>query len=201
MTLADYLGEYSPYAISALLAIPSFAFAWHVLVARRSYADEPPLEAGWIPWLGAGLQMRQMEKFALANYRKHGLTFAAYAAGQRFVFSEDLAVHRSVVSSKNFGANQLMVRKRCLPFVSCLVDVEIYQVDIQMRFLGAERPTTAEEEAACVPVLHTQLTGKPLAHLRTAFLEQLITAIDGFKDLGVVDLIPLMRETIFKCTL
>ncbi|KAJ7832622.1 cytochrome P450 [Mycena leptocephala] len=182
MTLADYLGEYSPYAVSALLAIPSFAFAWHILVTRRSYADEPPLEAGWIPWLGAGLQMRKMEKFALANYKKHGLTFAAYAAGQRFVFSEDLAVHRSVVSSKNFGINQLMV-------------------EIQKRFLGAERPTTAEEEAACVRVLHTQLAGRPLAHLRGAFLEHLITTIDGFKDLGVVDLIPLMRETIFKCTL
>ncbi|KAJ7907475.1 cytochrome P450 [Mycena leptocephala] len=152
MTLADYLGEYSPYAVSALLAIPSFAFAWHIL------------------------------KFALANYKKHGLTFAAYAAGQRFVFSEDLAVHRSVVSSKNFGINQLMV-------------------EIQKRFLGAERPTTAEEEAACVRVLHTQLAGRPLAHLRGAFLEHLITTIDGFKDLGVVDLIPLMRETIFKCTL
>jgi hypothetical protein len=201
MTLADYLGEYSPYAVSALLAIPSFAFAWHILVTRRSYADEPPLEAGWIPWLGAGLQMRKMEKFALANYKKHGLTFAAYAAGQRFVFSEDLAVHRSVVSSKNFGINQLMVRKRACLFGSCLVDREIYQVEIQKRFLGAERPTTAEEEAACVRVLHTQLAGRPLAHLRGAFLEHLITTIDGFKDLGVVDLIPLMRETIFKCTL
>lgn len=52
-----------------------------------------------------------------------------------------------------------------------------------------------------MPVLHTQLTGKPLAHLRTAFLEHLITTIDGFKDRGVVDLIPLMRETIFTCTL
>ncbi len=50
-------------------------------------------------------------------------------------------------------------------------------------------------------VLHTQLAGRPLAHLRTGFLEHLITTIDGFKDLGVVDLIPLMRETIFKCTL
>jgi hypothetical protein len=145
--------------------------------------------------------MRKMEKFALANYKKHGLTFAAYAAGQRFVFSEDLAVHRSVVSSKNFGINQLMVRKRACLFGSCLVDRDIYQVEIQKRFLGAERPTTAEEEAACVRVLHTQLAGRPLAHLRGAFLEHLITTIDGFKDLGVVDLIPLMRETIFKCTL
>lgn len=121
MTLADDLREYSPYAVSVLLAIPSFAFAWHVLVTRRSYADEPPLEAGWIPWLGAGLQMRKMEKFALTNYKKHGLTFAAYAAGQRFVFSEDLAVHRSVVSSKDFGANQIMVRKRACLSVSCLL--------------------------------------------------------------------------------
>jgi hypothetical protein len=32
-------------------------------------------------------------------------------------------------------------------------------------------------------------------------MEHLITTIDGFKDCGVVDLIPLMRETIFKCTL
>ncbi|KAF8156354.1 cytochrome P450 [Mycena galopus ATCC 62051] len=146
------------------------------------YLDEPPLEAGWIPWLGAGLQMRKMEEFAVAGYKKHGHTFAAYAAGQRFVFSEDLAVHRSVVTSKDFGHNELMVQ-------------------IQQRFLGAERPTTAEEEAACVRVLHTQLAGKPLAHLRTAFLEHLITAIDGYKDLGVVDLMPLLRETIFTCTL
>ncbi|KAF8194050.1 cytochrome P450 [Mycena galopus ATCC 62051] len=146
------------------------------------YLDEPPLEAGWIPWLGAGLQMRKMEEFAVAGYKKHGHTFAAYAAGQRFVFSEDLAVHRSVVTSKDFGHNELMVQ-------------------IQQRFLGAERPTTAEEEAACVRVLHTQLAGRPLAHLRTAFLEHLITAIDGYKDLGVVDLMPLLRETIFTCTL
>jgi hypothetical protein len=122
MAFADNLHEYSPYAISALLAIPSLAFAWHVLITRRSYADEPGLEAGWIPWLGAGLQMRKMEKFALTGYKKHGLTFAAYAAGQRFIFSEDLAIHRSVVSSKHFGANQIMVRRRTYLSVSCLVD-------------------------------------------------------------------------------
>jgi hypothetical protein len=52
-----------------------------------------------------------------------------------------------------------------------------------------------------VRVLHTQLAGRPLAHLRSGFLEQLIPTIDSFKDLGVVDLIPLMRETIFTCTL
>jgi hypothetical protein len=121
MTLADGFREYSPYAVSALLAIPSFAFAWHVLVTRRSYEDEPPLEAGWIPWLGAGLQMRKMEKFALANYKKHGHTFAAYAAGQRFIFSEDLAIHKSVVSNKDFGANQIMVRKRACFFVFVLL--------------------------------------------------------------------------------
>ncbi|KAJ7815963.1 cytochrome P450 [Mycena olivaceomarginata] len=171
MTLADGFREYSPYAVSALLAIPSFAFAWHVLVTRRSYEDEPPLEAGWIPWLGAGLQMRKMEKFALANYKKHGHTFAAYAAGQRFIFSEDLAIHKSVVSNKDFGANQIMV-------------------EVQKRFLRAERATTAEEEAAY-----------PSRTCAPGFLEQLIPTIDSFKDLGVVDLIPLMRETIFTCTL
>jgi hypothetical protein len=44
--------------------------------------------------------MRTMEQFVLKNYKKYGLTFAAYAAGQRFVFSEDLAVHKQVVMSK-----------------------------------------------------------------------------------------------------
>ncbi|KAK7042285.1 cytochrome P450 [Favolaschia claudopus] len=176
------LSDYTQYAGSALIAIPTLAFAWHALVTRRTYADEPPLEAGWIPWLGAGLQMRDLEKFAVEGYKKHGLTFTAYAGGRRMVFSEDLAVHRSVVSSKNFGANQIMV-------------------EIQLRFLGADRPTTKQEEAACVPVLHTQLAGRPLAHLRTAFLERLIEAIDDFKNMGVVDLIPLLRRTIFKCTL
>ncbi|KAK7046569.1 cytochrome P450 [Favolaschia claudopus] len=185
MVVADFLGEYaqySQYAASALLAIPTLAFAWHALVVRRTYEDEPPLVAGWIPWLGAGLQMRDMEKFAVKNYKRHGHTFTAYAAGRRFVFSQDLAVHKSVVGSKNFGANQLMV-------------------EIQLRFLGAARPTTKEEEAACVPTLHTQLAGRPLAHLRTAFLEYLLESIDAYKDLGVVELIPLVRETIFICTL
>jgi hypothetical protein len=92
--------DYSQYIVSGLLALPTLAFAWHALITRRSYAGEPPLESGWIPWLGVGLQMRTMEQFVLKNYKKYGLTFAAYAAGQRFVFSEDLAVHKQVVMSK-----------------------------------------------------------------------------------------------------
>ncbi|KAJ7905823.1 cytochrome P450 [Mycena olivaceomarginata] len=172
--------DYSQYIVSGLLALPTLAFAWHALITRRSYAGEPPLESGWIPWLGVGLQMRTMEQFVLKNYKKYGLTFAAYAAGQRFVFSEDLAVHKQVVMSKDFGLNQTMVV-------------------FQRRFLFAERGTTPEEEAACARLLHGHLTGKSLAVLRTAYLDNLIPLIEGFKDRGVVDFIPLMKEVVFSC--
>jgi len=172
--------DYSQYIVSALLALPTLAFAWHALITRRSYAGEPPLEGGWIPWLGVGLQMRTMEQFVLQNYKKYGLTFAAYAAGQRFVFSEDLAVHKQVVMSKDMGLNQTMVV-------------------FQRRFLFAERGTTPEEEAACARLLHGHLAGKPLAQLRAAYLDNLIPLIESFRDRGVVDFIPLMREVVFSC--
>ncbi|KAF7309059.1 Cytochrome P450 [Mycena kentingensis (nom. inval.)] len=182
MSFVSASEEWPTYALTVLLGLPTLAVVYHALIHRRAYADEPPLEAGWIPWLGAGLKMRNMERFAVEGYEKHGHTFAAYAAGRRFVFSEDLAVHKAVVAGKDFGGNQIMV-------------------EFHKRFLLAERGTTREEEAACVRVLHTQLYGRPLAHLRTNFLGNLLAAIDGFKDLEVVDLLPLIRKTIFNCTL
>ncbi|KAJ7102568.1 cytochrome P450 [Mycena belliarum] len=181
MQLADVF-VYSQYLASSLIALPALAFGWHILISRRWYAGEPSLEAGWIPWLGVGLQMRKMEEFALKNYKKHGRTFAAYAAGQRFVFSEDLAVHKEVVTSKDFGLNQIMVT-------------------FQRRFLFVERASTAEEEHALARLLHSHLSGKPIAQMRGAFLENLIPLIESYRDRGEVDLIQLMRETIFTCTM
>jgi hypothetical protein len=77
---------------------------------QRPKAAEPPLVAGFLPWLGVGLDMRDMETFLKRNFAKHGLTFTAYAAGKRLVFTKDIAIVQHMVKSPGFSATPLAVR-------------------------------------------------------------------------------------------
>jgi hypothetical protein len=99
-----------------LVSIAAFLFIGLALVLapnrlyQRPGADEPPLEAGFLPWLGVGLEMRDMEAFLKRNFAKHGPTFTAYAAGKRLVFTKDIAVIQHIVKSSGFAETPLAVR-------------------------------------------------------------------------------------------
>jgi hypothetical protein len=88
--------------VLALLLAPNRLYQ-----CRRS--SEPPLIAGFLPWLGVGLDMRNMENFLPRNFAKYGLTFTAYAAGKRLVFTKDLAVVQHMVKSSDFAATPVAV--------------------------------------------------------------------------------------------
>src|ERR1700691_4100609 len=76
---------------------------------QRPKAGEPPLVAGFLPWLGVGLDMRNMEIFLKRNFAKHGLTFTAYAAGKRLVFTKDIVIVQHIVKSSGFAETPLVV--------------------------------------------------------------------------------------------
>jgi hypothetical protein len=76
---------------------------------QRPKAGEPPLTAGFLPWLGVGLSMRDMDNFLRRNFAKHGLTFTAYATGKRLVFTKDVVLVRHMVSNSSFADTPLAV--------------------------------------------------------------------------------------------
>jgi len=101
-TIMFHLPE-SIIGITAFLVIGlMILFAPNRLYQRRM-AGEPPLVAGFLPWLGVGLDMRNMKTFLRRNFANHGFTFTAYAAGKRLVFTKDLAVVRHMVKSSGFA--------------------------------------------------------------------------------------------------
>jgi hypothetical protein len=99
----------------------SIAFAFFVAVGlallfapnrlyQRPKTGEPPLVAGFLPWLGVGLELRDMEAFLKRNFAKHGFTFTAYAAGKRLVFTKDIVIVQHMLKSSAFSEFPVVVR-------------------------------------------------------------------------------------------
>jgi hypothetical protein len=102
-----YSSETMTFIAVCVLAALTLLFA--LSLYQRSKAGEPPLTAGFLPWLGVGLSMRDIDKFLRRNFAKYGPTFTAYAAGKRLVFTKDVVLVRHMVNSSSFAGTPLSV--------------------------------------------------------------------------------------------
>jgi len=103
-------------AVCVLAAALTLLFAPSRLY-QRPKAGEPPLTAGFLPWLGVGLSMRDMDNFLRRNFAKYGPTFTAYAAGKRLVFTKDVVLVRHMVSNPSFANTPLAVGSSLTSFL------------------------------------------------------------------------------------
>lgn len=78
-------------------------------ISQRRKANEPPLGAGFLPWLGKSLQMRDMESFLASNFATHGDSFTTYAAGKRFLFTKDVVIMKHVLNNAAFFGKPIHV--------------------------------------------------------------------------------------------
>ncbi|XP_008106726.2 cytochrome P450 7B1 [Anolis carolinensis] len=83
-------------ALATLLALGAL---WH-FCRRRRRPGEPPLEAGWIPFLGEALNFRKdATSFLLSLQKKHGDVFTIYLAGKYITFILDPLQFPSVIKN------------------------------------------------------------------------------------------------------
>jgi hypothetical protein len=97
-----YSSDTMTFVAVCVLAALTLLFAPNRLY-QRPKAGEPPLTAGFLPWLGVGLSMRDMDKFLRRNFAKYGPTFTAYAGGKRLVFTKDVVLVRYMLSSVTYA--------------------------------------------------------------------------------------------------
>nr|XP_015208874.1 PREDICTED: cholesterol 7-alpha-monooxygenase-like isoform X1 [Lepisosteus oculatus] len=75
------------YVFTILLSI---ILTWFTLCVRKRQVGEPPLENGWIPFLGVALEFRQNPlEFLRSKQRKYGDSFTCKIAGNFFTFIMD----------------------------------------------------------------------------------------------------------------
>ena len=163
---------------------------------QRPGADEPPLVAGFLPWLGVGLEMRDMEVFLKRNFAKHGPTFTAYAAGKRLVFTKDITVVQHIVKSSGFAETPLAVRSFNFYHRDQRTNNISKQDTFELAFLKTKRPVSKQETAACHRLLHSTLSGRDFVDLRNKFLVYFEHALEKCPG-GEVDFFPLVRGMIF----
>ncbi|XP_006140925.1 cholesterol 7-alpha-monooxygenase [Tupaia chinensis] len=77
---------------------------WLILGKRRRQVGEPPLENGWIPYLGCALQFGANPlEFLRANQRKHGHVFTCNLMGKYVHFiTNPLSYHKVLCHGKYF---------------------------------------------------------------------------------------------------
>ncbi|KIM74407.1 hypothetical protein PILCRDRAFT_705050 [Piloderma croceum F 1598] len=165
-----YSSETMTFVTVFVLAALTLLFAPSRL-CQRSKAGEPPLTAGFLPWLGVGLRMRRR------NFAKYGPTFTAYAAGKRLVFTKDVVIVRHMVSN------------------SSLADTPLAD-SFGLAFLRTERLVFKQEAATCHRLLHSTMAGKDLFDLRDHFLVYFEQALEQCRD-GEVEFFTLVREMVF----
>ncbi|KZP27782.1 cytochrome P450 [Athelia psychrophila] len=174
--MLDNINTHLIVGAAALLLVLLFA---PNTIFQRPTGNEPPLEAGFLPWLGVGLQMRDIETFITRNFAKHGDTFTAYAAGKRFVFTKDIVTIKHIAQHADFSEK---------PNHAAFYD----------NFIKA-RSATPEEEAAMHRVANSALSGNDLAELRRDFTNIFVEALAGFEG-GNVEFFSWAKSLIFSCT-
>ena len=172
----------------ALLCAPNRLF-------QRPKANEPPLEAGFLPWLGVGLQMRDMDAFMKRSFAKHGDTFTAYAAGKRLVFTKDIVTMKHVAQNPDFAAKPNHVSRPPYSLAAC--SSATIQQSFYTKFLQV-RPSRPDEDALFSTIGQT-LTGSNLVDMKAEFTKLWIEALDKFEG-GEVEFFSWARKIIFTCT-
>lgn len=192
--MLDYNNTHLIVGAAALLLVLLFA---PNTIFQRPTGNEPPLEAGFLPWLGVGLQMRDIETFITRNFAKHGDTFTAYAAGKRFVFTKDIVTIKHIAQHADFSEKPNHVSLRTVP-VRIRTLTHGPQAAFYDNFIKA-RSATAEEEAAMHRVANSALSGNDLAELRRDFTNIFVEALAGFEG-GNVEFFSWAKSLIFSCT-
>uniref|UniRef100_UPI00398E3EB1 5-beta-cholestane-3-alpha,7-alpha-diol 12-alpha-hydroxylase-like n=1 Tax=Pristiophorus japonicus TaxID=55135 RepID=UPI00398E3EB1 len=88
------------YLVSALLTLTILLLTvlYYLGAFRRRRPNEPPLDAGYLPWLGHVLSFRRnMAKFLQDMEKKHGDIFTVQIAGYYFTFLMDPLSYGAVV--------------------------------------------------------------------------------------------------------
>ncbi|CAH2245790.1 24-hydroxycholesterol 7-alpha-hydroxylase [Pelobates cultripes] len=85
--MGDLLSAVTTAALGLLLALLTGLLIRHLLTKQSRSLPPPPCIRGWIPWLGAALEMGKAPlEFIERAREKHGPVFTVLAAGNRLTF-------------------------------------------------------------------------------------------------------------------